>query len=296
MDDAVNLLHLLLDSSDGVASYRQLIDAGVSRRALRAACANGSVALAAPGIYVHTDRDPRVLRAAVLHGRLTCTAGAEKLGLWVLHRDPLPHIACARPRTSSAAVIHRARSRASVESLHPWTAPVLDVVAHALRCLPELDALVILESAVNLGQIAREDIEPMFTGRRDARHRRTISLLDSGSESILETVARYHLQQAGMRVRTQARITGLGRVDLLVEERVGVELHGRRFHDTPVQFEEDLRRANVAALRGLPLLQYPGRLVLHAPERMVADVQRLLRGERVRRRTAIAGSRADQEG
>lgn len=74
-----------------------------------------------------------------------------------------------------------------------------------------------------------------------------------------------------------------------------MELHGRRFHDTPVQFEEDLRRANVAALRGLPLLQYPGRLVLHAPERIVEDVQRLLRGGSVRQRTVITGERADQE-
>jgi hypothetical protein len=163
-----------------------------------------SVALAAPGVYVRADCDVHVLRAALLHGRLTCTAGAEKLGLWVLHRDPLPHIVCARPRTSSAAVIHRARSRGGAESAHPWAAPVLDVVAHALRCLPELDALVVLESAINLGQIARDDVEPMFAGRRDARQRRTISLLDPGSESILETVARYSLQRAGMRVRTQA--------------------------------------------------------------------------------------------
>ena len=45
-----------------------------------------------------------------------------------------------------------------------------------------------------------------------------------------------------MRVRTQVEISGVGRVDVLIGERLVLELDGRGFHDDDHSFEEDRRR------------------------------------------------------
>ena len=58
----------------------------------------------------------------------------------------------------------------------------------------------------------------------------------------VETVVRHLLRLLGLRVEPQVVVRGLGRVDLLVEGRLIVELDGREWHDDPRTFAEDRRR------------------------------------------------------
>jgi very-short-patch-repair endonuclease len=67
-------------------------------------------------------------------------------------------------------------------------------------------------------------------------------MADGRAESGTETIVRCLLTIAGLRVRPQVDIAGVGRVDLLVEDRVVVEVDGREWHDDPGRFAVDRRR------------------------------------------------------
>lgn len=72
----------------------------------------------------------------------------------------------------------------------------------------------------------------------------------------METIARYELEQAGLRVETQRKIPGIGHVDLFVEGILIVELDGFEFHSTRQTFREDRRRNNAALIAGLRYVRF----------------------------------------
>lgn len=144
------------------------------------------------------------------------------------------HVAVANSRTFGPFVRHRSRTKCSV----------LDVVLQSLRCLPELDALVVAESSVILGKISLTELRTATGGRRNARIRKIVQRINPAAESILETVARYLLENAGYQVQIQKYLPGIGRLDVLVDGVLGIELDGREHHSSENAFDEDRRRNN----------------------------------------------------
>ena len=69
---------------------------------------------------------------------------------------------------------------------------------------------------------------------------------ESGGESLLL----FDLLVAGIDVRQQVRLPGVGRVDMIIGERLIIEVDGYEFHSTRADFEEDRRRD--AASSALP--------------------------------------------
>lgn len=254
---------------------------GVTHRVLERAVADGAVERIARGIYAVAGRDRLSEIAASARGRLTCASGAAALGLWVLREPPLPHVACHRsaPRGGRELVVHRAIGDGC--SL-PWVARPLEIVLHALRCLPELEALTIVESALRLTSLEREDLERCLRGQRDGAARAVLARANPQSQSILETVGRFDLENVGVDVEVQHHVRGYGHADLWARGTPGVlvECHGVKYHNNATQFREDLRRANVATISGIPLLQYPGDTLLWHRDEMVSDVLRLLGEQR----------------
>ena len=125
-----------------------------------------------------------------------------------------------------------------------------DVLLHALLCLPELESLVMVECAYNRG-----DIEPSFLlrhlkSKRCGRARSVVSKIERGADSLLETMARVLFRDAGIHTETQVWISGVGRVDFLLEGFLIVEIDGLAFHLEPRQYKKDRRRDNSAMLMG----------------------------------------------
>jgi very-short-patch-repair endonuclease len=58
------------------------------------------------------------------------------------------------------------------------------------------------------------------------------------------------LRRLNIRDRPQARIDGVGRVDLLIGDRLVLELDGRGWHSSEEAFEEDRRRDLALLERG----------------------------------------------
>ena len=96
--------------------------------------------------------------------------------------------------------------------------------------------------------------------------------LDHRSESGIESLVRVALRDSGLHVASQVVVPGVGRVDLLVEGRVIVEVDGRRWHAG--EQARDYWRDLELARRGYAVVRVDYRLVVSRLDAVVAAVLR----------------------
>lgn len=161
---------------------------------------------------------------------------------------------------------------------HGWlpVAGLADVLLHSLRCLPELESLVMVQSAAGRRDIELDFLYSKLQGRRNGQARAILDLVIPRSDSLLEVLANTHFRRAGLRVRRHVYIPGVGEVDFLIEECLVVETDGST-HFEPKSVKRDQRRNNRSVLGGYLVLRYYYADVVHAPEEMVADVLAVLK-------------------
>ncbi len=233
------------------ATLQELLDSGFTAWEIRKRVLSGAINRPKNGRYLAAGAPDHQLLVAKLGARITCHTAAKFYGLWTLPRSEL-HL--WTPRESS----NPPHSRKLLQQLPPRSdaVSVLDCVVHALRCLPEPEALAIAESAVILGRVHIDELLAALPGNRNGRLRTLVHRIVRASQSIMETIARYELEQAGLRVETQRKIPGIGHVDLFVEGILIVELDGFEFHSTRQTFREDRRRNNAALIAGLRYVRF----------------------------------------
>ncbi|WP_422390564.1 type IV toxin-antitoxin system AbiEi family antitoxin domain-containing protein [Arthrobacter sp. N1] len=263
----MTVVHLLSELG-GVARLPELVAAGTGRAAIAKACERGQVLRVARGIYALPDHDPVVVAALQLGTELASVSAAQHRGLWILRRPGLMHVATdhGRPIDTAGLRVHRAAR------------PVTDLVVclQVMRCLPELDALSIVESAVVRGSVTLDDLREHVVGHRSGTLRRIVALIDPQAESILETVARYRLLEAGFHVASQVQVSGVGRPDLVVDGVLGIEADGREYHSDRPAFEEDRRRGNLLTARGMPVPRVTWPLLQNDPDTFIRLVRAAL--------------------
>lgn len=145
-------------------------------------------------------------------------------------------------------------------------------------CGGSLAAMIAVDSALNLGELSnagRAELRALVP----ASKRRLIDHADPRCDSGLETIAR--MLPRGKRIphRTQAYIRGVGRVDLLIGDRLVVELDGAEFHMDKTDFAEDRRRGFELVMRGYLVVRLTYDMVVHDWERVRADLLAIERGE-----------------
>jgi very-short-patch-repair endonuclease len=124
---------------------------------------------------------------------------------------------------------------------HTWDAPAAPAVetlgtsiAHLLRCVDRNSAIVSIDSALNTTVQGRPllSLSDLRSAVRQLppSYERVLDLVDPGAQSGLETLARLRLRGHGIRVRTQVTIDRVGRVDVLIGDRLVLELDGRSHH------------------------------------------------------------------
>lgn len=258
----------LLSGLGGVARLTELVAAGTGRAAITKACDRGQVLRVARDIYALPNHDPAVVDALRLGVELACVSAAHHRGLWILRQPRLMHVATDHGRQIDTAGlrVHRAARRVTD----------LVVCLQVMRCLPELDALCIVESAVVRGAVTLDDLREHVVGHRSGALRRIVALIDPQAESILETVARYRLLEAGFHVASQVQVSGVGRLGLVVDGVLGVEADGREYHSDRRAFEEDRRRWNLLPARGMPVLRVTWSLLQRDPDTFIRLVRAAL--------------------
>lgn len=227
------------------------LERDVARGTLLRAVRDGRVLRPARGVFALPAAEPAQLTALRLGGVLSCQSAAAARG-WPLLRPPAAvhlEVAAGSRRSLRGAVPHRSGTALEVGG---W-ADVDRTVVGAVRCLPLVEAVVLLDGLVREGVLTTDDLEAV-EATLPARypHRRAFALLDPLAESVLESAVRVSCVLAGLSVASQVRLAGVGRTDLLVEGWLVVETDGREHHGGA--FAEDRRRdARTAQLGGLTL-------------------------------------------
>ena len=143
------------------------------------------------------------------------------------------------------------------------------------RCGDVRAAAVALDSAREKGFVTGDDLVDM----RPWIPREKLAVFDRSdaeSQSGLETLVRLLLASRRVGHRSQVAIEGVGRVDLLIGDRLVLELDGRAFH-TGAALEEDRRRDFELIRRGYRVLRLSYRMVMDRWDDIAAALIELIR-------------------
>jgi hypothetical protein len=135
-----------------------------------------------------------------------------------------------------------------------WLVSPADALAQAARCLTLEHAVACIDSALRHRVVDDQEWDDIQAGLPE-RLSRIGGLIDSTSDSGLESIARLRLRALGYRVEAQHPVPGVGHVDLLIDGLVAMETDGDTFHSSKNQRALDRTRTLVAASLGLPTIR-----------------------------------------
>lgn len=299
----------------GLAAAADLRAVGITRSTLSRARADGAVVRVHRGVYSraaladwpqfvvgregpHPAFIQRVRAALLALGEQATAAGltAACLRGWGLLHEPqgvvdvvVPNGRRSRSRLAGVRFVQRRRTARSALLVRPDEAPlwVTDAVTTVIDCVRQMkakDAVVLVDSALRSGQVILAELQAAARRLRGVRHarrvRRALQLCDPESGSVLESVLRVELVEAGatgfgtQRVVRDSAGRYLLRVDFCFEQqRLVVEADGARWHPEPHR-DRGLDNRLVAA--GWRVLRFTWGDVLHDPAAVVALVRAAL--------------------
>ncbi|MCU1421557.1 MAG: hypothetical protein JWN36_1208 [Microbacteriaceae bacterium] len=247
----------------GLVATHQLLALGWTSRSLAREVHRGSLVRIRQGWYACENPDEPWMRAWRVGGQITCVSGAAAHGLWTRDSTTV-HVGiptnAARLRSPDDM---RARLTEAEQIVTHWTAqlrhqlaplPVLDCLTHMIECEPPEFVVAAVDSALHFRRITRRQWLRVIR-HSSAGLRIQLAGVDAQSEAITESVSRWRLRRIGLPVRSQVWLAPDIRVDLLVGERVVVELDGH-YHAEPGQFARDRARDARLTAMGYHVLRF----------------------------------------
>jgi very-short-patch-repair endonuclease len=275
---AANLLPLAdwLRAREKIAHRDQLLRAGFRVAELRELVRSGEATLIRRAWIALPSAADDLVTAARAGGRVSCTSLARRRGWWMpdrvgdeLHIHMSPGSGSARLGDEWPGVLHWTKPVVPV-ARHELEAPTEEALAHIAVCQPFEVALVLWESAARVEGLSGDALRRIRFGSRAARDvaASVVGLSDSG----LETLVVLPLRGWGVPVRQQVKIAGR-RVDVLVGERLVLQIDGFEHHRTSAQRSSDIAHDAELRLRGYTVLRLSYAQIVHD----WAGVERLIR-------------------
>ena len=221
-------------------------------RQISAAVDDGRMIRVRRGWYAASDAPEDIVRAVRVGGSLTSLSATSLTTIWT-PPDTQLHVAIPRnasrlrsPHTS-ARPLNRQRDRVCIHPLADAGVilePVQTItraLVHAAQCQTEEMALTVIDSALCLGFVTEPELREQFEGL-PRRCRRLLDKAERRSQSGIETLVRVRLRALGIHLTVQAKISGVGHVDLLIGDRFVIECDSRSWHWLEDRYREDHRR------------------------------------------------------
>ncbi|AYG04197.1 endonuclease domain-containing protein [Gryllotalpicola protaetiae] len=249
-----------LDLNAGFGTRGKLRDLGWTDPQLRRFVASGQLIAIGRHVVARRAANPELLRAVRLGSRLACVSAALHRGLWAIDDEKF-HVA---PRALNS---HAAPDEVTPPAVLHWTRhpvdPVGDLFAlesvvnmlmHVAKCQPVEYAVAVFDSAVRQGQIHIDELRALAKVY-GGRFRRVVALTSTQSDSGIESIARVRLFWAGIATREQVKIDGHP-VDLLIGDRLIIQLDGKQHLTDPVQLARDRAQDRRLKRMGYTVLRY----------------------------------------
>lgn len=232
---------------------RELLALGASSHALTAAVRSGVLLRPRQGWYALPSTREEYIRALRVGGRLASVSAATTYGLSVPHEFPLHvHVAheSSRLRTEEdcyrrlseavgeTTVVHRGRVQAPTLATR-LRVGLLDCLLQVATTESEEDAVACVDSALRLGTLDSEGIA-WLRARLPARRQCILDRADGKSDSYPESICRCRLATVGIATRLQVPVLGERWIDLLIGDRLAIEVDGA------AKYTQDMTPAQVA--------------------------------------------------
>lgn len=230
----------------GVASTRTLERLGVSRKQVSRMASRGEIERLRPGWYALPDPDPVVAAAVRAGGALSCVSALRRIGVWTPGHRGIHIRRSGHGQRVTAAHRHSCSIPGGPVSVRRAVDPLIVALQAVAGCVAHDELVAIVDSALHQGLMEYADVEEWFTDHRISI-RRALDGCDARSESGTESLVRVRLRRLGLQVRSQVMIGGIGRVDLLVGNRLVVECDSKEHHTSRIAYETD-RERDVEAL------------------------------------------------
>lgn len=262
--------------SGHVATAKQLLSVGATRRAVAAAVSAGLLRRVARGTYACSHVDGDLAIAARAGGQVDCVTSLERHNVWSGIEQPGLHLRM-RPhhhgrKLVPGSVLHWSATHAG--SITPFEVSPLDALLQAIVCLRPDDALASVESALHTGFITEDELDELLLRAPDRLHP-ALAKLDRGAESGFETHTRLKVLRAGFRVESQFRVPIAGRIDLLVNGCVGVESDGEKWHG-PERFIPDRTKDLICEGHGIRVLRIARPHIFDSWPRTLNTIRRMV--------------------
>jgi very-short-patch-repair endonuclease len=271
-----------LDRNHGFTTREDLRRAGVSPHGIRKLIERGALVAFTRDILGRPTVSPAFRRAVSVGGRVACVTAAREYGIWVLD-DPGFHVVArslggtfrsdgrlpAVVRHWTPEPVEPDRNRLVMES-------VRNALAHIARCQPLDAAVASFDSSVRMGLISLQELQRLASVH-PGRFARAVALTTGLADSGLETLTRVRLAWAGITCREQVVIDGHP-VDLLIGDRLVVQLDGKQHLEDPVQLTRDRRQDRRLQQMGYTVLRYGYAEIVFEWDAVLAQIQALLAG------------------
>lgn len=238
-------------------------------------------------LHVRVGQNASRLRSPDLHTEGVAAAarglaadGISHAGVFS-HADVPPHAGVSR---DGRRPLDRTRDRVCVHYRTPPPAtgacdPLHIALAEMLVCADPGDAITTLDAALARGILSARDLAVVRSWTRPS-DRWIVDRASAGSQSVIESKVRMLLRSRRIPHRTQVQLHGVGRVDVLVGDRLVIEVDGSEFHSGADAFESDRRRDFEFAVRGYLVIRLSYRMVMSHWDATSAELLALIaRGE-----------------
>jgi len=290
----------LVEALGGMAQKQQLVARGARDLDLTRAVRSGTVVRARQGWYTTLPENDLRVWAVRVGGRLTGISAVIAAGGWVQSRHPLHvsvHENAARLRRPDNRYVRLASGRVPGLVLHWDEAAVArrgtatsvdlrDALVQVVLGESFETAVAALDWALNTGAIDRVDLAEIM--RLLPRNRRAIAgWVDERCESLPESLARTRLRLRGHSVEIQVLLGDFQRIDLVVDDCVGLETDGREFHLD--RFEQDREKDLDITMADLHPLRPSANMVFRRWDRIVTAIDAAIAARSPRRSGGNSG-------
>jgi very-short-patch-repair endonuclease len=268
----------------GLAPTWRLVELGATRKAIAWAAGNGAIKRVRKGWYCLPDTPTLRQQAARVGGRLTEVSAAADAGVWAPPSDSL-HVALA-PNACRPRERDHFRRRLNAESRLPvtlywndsgdggdrFTVAVPVWVRDVVSTRSLSVAAGVADSALQLGVLKRVEWAAIRASLPSER-RASFGVIDGIPESGTESMVRMALHLAGIESTPQVWVTDRIRVDLLIGDRLVVEVVSQKHHGSREQRLRDLARTAELVRLGYHVLEFDYAQIMSSLDTVVATVQ-----------------------